>query len=76
MALVLPCQSQNILVWDNDNAATIAIPESSIEVSCSYGIEKALNENGYTYFTSETLPDDLSQFDIIFIILGFSVDCG
>jgi hypothetical protein len=70
------CLAQNILVWRNDNKSTFSIPEEPSTVNCDYGIKKALIENGYSYTLSPTLPDELAQYDIIFITLGFSVDCG
>jgi hypothetical protein len=73
---VTVCVAQNILIWRNDNKSSFFIPEEPMPVNCDDGIKKSLTENEFNYTLSTSLPDDITQYDIIFITLGFSVDCG
>jgi len=62
--------SANILLWDNDNYATIYDPEGAGVVGCQYAIEKALNNMELDYQTMSYLPLDLEPYTILIITLG------
>ncbi len=62
--------SANILLWDNDNFATIYDPEGAGIVGCEYSIEKSLNNMELDYETTSYLPVDLEPYNILIITLG------
>ena len=63
--------AQNVFIWDRDDGNTIMNPEDPwTYVGLEYAIVKALMENGITSVINTVLPDDLSNYDIIFAILG------
>ena len=63
--------AQNVFIWDRDDGNTIMNPEDPWTfVGLEYAIVKALTENGITAVIDIVLPDDLSNFDILFAILG------
>ena len=72
----LPVTAQNILIWKNDNQTPFTSPDSNKSVLPDYGIRLALTDNYHSFTLVNTLPQDLSVFDIIFITLGFAYDCG
>ena len=67
---------QNILVWKNDKNVSFSDPEGAGYVECDSAITKALADNGYSYTLVNELPNDLTDYDIIFITLGYAVPCG
>lgn len=67
---------QNILVWKNVGKSSFISPETGALVTADFGIKLALSLNARTYDATETLPEDISNYDLIFITLGFPVDCG
>lgn len=69
--------AQEILVWDNDNNSDFIDPDGAGNIGCEYGIEQALQENGYEYTSQSNLPDDLSSYEVIFVTLGiWCTGCG
>jgi len=62
--------SAEILLWDDDNYATIYDPEGAGIVGCEYAIEKAFNNLTLSYSTLSYLPTNLSDYDMLFITLG------
>jgi hypothetical protein len=69
--------AQDILVWDNDNNSDFVDPDGAGYVGCEYGIEQALEENGYDYVSQGYLPDDLSPYEVVFVTLGiWCTGCG
>lgn len=61
----------NILVWDNDVFGYVQnpdIPNQSITIE--QGITQALQSNNQQFEVVGTLPEDLSNYDIIFVTLG------
>jgi hypothetical protein len=70
LCFTLPAFSQSILIWDKDHNKTFSDPEGAGMVDATYGIKKALTENGYTFTTVTALPSNLNPYDIIFTILG------
>ena len=63
-------QAQNVLIWDNDNDSHYNDPDNGMLRSCEYGIQQALSANGVSYTTVTTLPNNLSSYDIVFVVLG------
>ncbi|MHC4941459.1 MAG: hypothetical protein ACYTG7_00415 [Planctomycetota bacterium] len=68
--IAMPAYSQNILVWDKDHDLKFQDPEGAGSVTALYGTTKALDDNGYTYNVSKTLPSDLTPYDILMIVMG------
>jgi hypothetical protein len=63
--------AQNVFIWDRDDGNTIMNPEDPwTYVGLEYAIVIALTENGITPVIDTVLPDDLSNYDILFVILG------
>jgi len=62
--------SQSILVWDKDHELLITDPEGAGMVDATYGITKALTDCGYAHSVTNSIPSDLSPYDILFIIMG------
>jgi hypothetical protein len=62
--------SQQILVWDQDNNSDFMDPDGAGMVGCEYGLEQALQANNANFTTLNYLPNDLTQYDIIFVTLG------
>jgi len=62
--------SQQILIWDNDNNSHIIYHETGDTVGCEYAVQQALIENGANFTTLDYLPEDLSEYDVVFAILG------
>ena len=61
----------DILVWDNDNGImTVVDPEKGDDIEPSKGLTRALDDAGleYEYFTY--LPDNLSDYEIVFSTMG------
>ena len=70
LCMALPAFSQSILVWDKDHNKTFQDPEGAGLVDETYGIKKALTENGYSFTAVQSLPSDLTPYDVIFVIMG------
>jgi hypothetical protein len=68
--MAAPAFSQTIYIWDKDHNKLFSDPEGGGQVDASYGIKKALDNNGYTYTFGTTLPTDLSPYDVIFVVMG------
>ncbi len=72
----VPVFAQRVFVWRNDAYAVLSVPEARGPVKCDYGIIKALEANNIDYQIDSYLPENLVQFDLVFVTLGFSLDCG
>jgi hypothetical protein len=70
LCFTVPAFSQSILVFDKDHNRTFPDPEGAGLKDATYGVTKALTENGYTFTTVTTLPSNLNPYDIIFVIMG------
>lgn len=68
--LVAPAFSQSILVCDKDHDLLFHDPEGAGNVTATYGITKALDDNGYAYTKVAGIPTDLSPYDIVFLVMG------
>lgn len=66
----------NIMVWDNDNGIpTIIDPDKGDLIRPAVGLARALDNAGLEYEMLAYLPNDLSDYDIIFATMGcFCVD--
>ncbi len=63
--------AQSVFIWDRDDGNSIMNPEDPwTYVGLEYAILKALTENNITSVIDIVLPDDLSGYDILFVILG------
>ncbi len=68
---VEPDFDYNVLVWDNDNGIpTIVDPESGALIEGHEGVIKAFNRSGITYDFVNSLPDDISNYDVIIATMG------
>ena len=62
-------EAEQVLIWDNDNGSHYT-DENQETVDCEVGLEQALQANNIDYTTMQSLPDDLSDYQIIFVELG------
>jgi len=69
-AIPAGAQTINALIWDNDNASHYTDPDDWQSRGCEYGIQRALQANGVTYTTVTALPQNLADYDIVFVELG------
>ena len=66
-----PVFDYNILVWDNDNGIPMIIdPETGSLIQGHEGITKSLNRAGISYEFVQSLPDDISIYDIVLSTMG------
>ncbi|MBU0756124.1 MAG: hypothetical protein KJ645_13355 [Planctomycetes bacterium] len=68
--IALPAFSQNILVWDKDHNKLFQDPEGAGPKDPTYGITKALNDNGYAYTVTTAASPNLNNYDILFLVMG------
>lgn len=68
--IALPAHSQSIIVWDKDHNKLFPDPEGAGNVDPTYGITKALDDNGYTYDVTTSPNPDLSSYDILLLVMG------
>jgi len=76
LILALPVHSQNILLWKNVGQSVFVSPETGADMTADYNIRVSLAVNYRSFEVVDSLPENLSGYDIIFITLGFAVDCG
>jgi len=67
---------QQILIWKNIGSSEFISPENGNVITPGFEIRMALAANTRSFVQVNLLPEDLSMYDLIFITLGFSVDCG
>ena len=60
-----------IFLLDRDNGVPFYSIENGINEGCEKAIERALVSNGNNVTIGKALPDDLSTYDAVFIVLGF-----
>ncbi len=61
----------SIMVWDKDNdIETVADPEQGDEVQPSTALTRALDLAGYDYDFYKALPENLNDYDIVFVTMG------
>ncbi|MGQ9705619.1 MAG: hypothetical protein ACUVWP_01270 [bacterium] len=68
--------SADILIWDNDTGGVFADPEGRGTVGTEYAIREAIIANGWTVDTMTTLPQNLSEYKMLFCLFGFYPFCG
>lgn len=63
--------AQNVFVWDNDLDYTVIDPEDPwTYVGLEYGIVNALEANNITPTVGTALPDNISEYDMLFATVG------
>jgi len=65
-----PLFSQTILVWDKDHNKKFQDPEGAGLVDPTYGITKALDDNGFSYDVTTLTNPDLTGYDTLFVVMG------
>ncbi|MBE0661697.1 MAG: hypothetical protein IH597_04435 [Bacteroidales bacterium] len=61
----------SVLVWDNDNGiATITCPDQGDVVRPTVVLTRALSKTGIDYQLVNALPNELNEYNIIFVSLG------
>ncbi len=65
-----PALSQSIFVWDKDHNKLFSDPEGAGNVDATYGITKALTDNGFAFTQNTALPPNLNPYDIVFVVMG------
>lgn len=60
----------NVIVWNNDANSHFYHPETGAYLGCEESIKENLDLNGIEYGVVNTLPEDLSAYDIVFVELG------
>ncbi len=66
-----PPVEHHVLLWDNDNdIATIYNDETGQKEQANVGIENALYLAGIPYIKVNSLPDDLSDFNLVICTMG------
>jgi len=66
-----PPVEHHVLLWDNDNdIATIYNDETGQKEQANVGIENALYLAGISYIKVNSLPDDLSDFNLVICTMG------
>ncbi len=71
--IILPCSAKNILLWKYSGSSEFPNPEKGAKperVGCEYGLQQAITQNRHTCTVVEELPEDLSAYDMVFVILG------
>ncbi len=61
-----------LFVWANDNALAIYDPETDEWLNSSNAVLHTLDRLDIEYDTDSVLPDNLSQYDVILVCLGFT----
>lgn len=75
LMIILPCSAKNVLLWKHSGPSDFPNPEKGAEpdrVGCEYGLQQAITQNGHTCTVVEELPEDLSAYDMVFVILGMA----
>ncbi len=62
----------DLFVWVNDNPLPIDDPVLGERLNSSSAVMQTLDQLEIEYDHDEALPDDLSQYDVIMVLLGFS----
>jgi len=70
LLFITPLSGQNIYVWDRDLGDIFRDPVTGKWVGCEEGIKSALSANGYAYNSGTTLPAELINYDLLFVIMG------
>jgi hypothetical protein len=66
-----PDMEYDILVWDNDNGIlTVVDPEKGDQIEPSKGLMNALDDAGMEFSYVSNLPEDLSDYEMIFSTMG------
>jgi len=61
----------DVFIWHNENPTFYFFdPEDHILVGGDYAIRKALDSLDVQYTQSSILPEDLSDYEVVFVLLG------
>ncbi len=70
LVLCAVAPAANILVADYDGEMEFTDPDGADPVGSEYAVLNALDANGRDYDLVTDLPDDLTAYDIVFVLLG------
>ena len=71
MLLVSAISAQNVFIWDNENPTFyFPDPETGYSVSGDEPITALLESFEIPFDYGNILPSDLSQYDLVFVLLG------
>ncbi len=62
--------AEQVLVWDYSGSYTIPNPDQPEEYQIEDAVITALEANGISPVVAFTLPEDLSEFDAVFVLSG------
>lgn len=63
--------SARICVWNYDTLDRFYDPYLGNWIDCAYWVKKILKSQGHTVEVFTTLPTDLSQYDVVFCLMGW-----
>jgi hypothetical protein len=69
--LPLFVNAANVLIWEFDPLDVFYDNQISRSVDCPYWLEQTLGAGGHTYTTTNSLPADLSAYQVVFVTLGW-----
>ncbi len=64
-------RAAQVYIWNYDPLDTYYDSQIGTMVDCSYWLEQTLSGNGHELQTGQTLPADISMYDIIYVTLGW-----
>ena len=71
VSIIFSLFAQEVYIWDNENPSFyFPDPETGYSVSGSDAIISLLDASSISYNYGTALPTDLSQYNLIFILLG------
>jgi hypothetical protein len=73
LAFLLPLLTYGarVCVWNYDPLDRFYDPEVGDSIDCAYWVENLLRAQGHTVEVFTSLPTDLSQYDIVFCLMGW-----
>ena len=61
----------DIFVWQHDNALTVADPVIGGNLTATQAVTRTLDAEDIDYTLNRTLPDNLSEYDVVITCLSF-----
>jgi hypothetical protein len=73
MLCIIPfaAHAAHVFIWNYDPLDRYFDPEIGDTVDGTYWLQQSLSVHGHTYVTDDTLPQNLSDYDVTFITLGW-----
>ena len=68
---LLPLTAAEIFVWENDNGLRIVDPVFEANLTVAEAITTTLEQLEMPYTIDASLPEDLSDYDVVVVALGF-----